>query len=168
MCTSWFTRPWPSWKSELLEPFFPGTETDTGTAGTSFQEPKPEPCFSAKTLLKCWETLSTEELLEPKTGTAQLRKANTWSNKMGLGGWQKSGFPKGWFWRMCPRNENRNEGTFGSSPGTKTGTKARLHVPPEQTPKRGHVRQNHPFTKPPFCLPVNGHNHHGNTNTCTD
>ena len=29
------------------------------------------------------------------------------------------GFPKGWFWRMFPRNENRNEGTFGCSPGTK-------------------------------------------------
>ena len=30
----------------------------------------------------------------------------------------KGGFPKGWFWRMFPRNGNWNEGTFGCSPGT--------------------------------------------------
>ena len=47
---------------------------------------------------------------------------------------------------MFPRNENRNEGTFGCSPGTITGTMVCSHVPPE----RGHIRQNHPFTKPPF------------------
>ena len=28
-------------------------------------------------------------------------------------------------------------------------------VPPERKPERGYVRQNHPFTKPPFYLPVN-------------
>ena len=28
-----------------------------------------------------------------------------------LKGW----FPKGWFWRMFPRNENRNEGTFAKT-----------------------------------------------------
>ena len=27
-------------------------------------------------------------------------------------------------------------------------------VPPERKSERGHVRQNHPFTKPPFYLPV--------------
>ena len=27
-------------------------------------------------------------------------------------GFAKGWFPKGWFWRMFPRNENRNEGTF--------------------------------------------------------
>ena len=27
-------------------------------------------------------------------------------------------------------------------------------VPPERKPERGHVRQNHPFTKPPLYLPV--------------
>ena len=31
---------------------------------------------------------------------------------------------------MFPRNENRNEGTFGCSPGTRIGTRARSHVPP--------------------------------------
>ena len=71
---------------------------------------------------------------------------------------KKGGFPKGWFWRMFPRNENWNEGTFGSSPpigcspGTKTGTRARSHVPPERKPERGHIRQNHLFGKPPFWL----------------
>ena len=43
------------------------------------------------------------------------------------GGFAKGWFPKGWFWRMFPRNEK---------------------------PERGYVRQNHPFTKPPFYLPV--------------
>ena len=56
--------------------------------------------------------------------------------------WHKGGFPKGWFWRMFSRNENRNEGAFGCSPGTRK-------------PERGYVRmfpQNEnrnegPFTK---------------------
>ena len=48
-------------------------------------------------------------------------------------GLTKGWFPKGWFWRMFPRNENpergyirmqQNEGAFGCSPGTKTGTRA--------------------------------------------
>ena len=33
--------------------------------------------------------------------------------------------PKRGYIRMFPRNENRNEGTFACSPGTKTGTRAR-------------------------------------------
>ena len=49
-----------------------------------------------------------------------------------FGGWQLGGFPKGWFRRMFPRNENRNEGTFGCSTGTKTGTRVRSHAPPER------------------------------------
>ena len=40
--------------------------------------------------------------------------------------------------RMFPWNEDRNEGMFACSP--------------ELKPERGHVRQNHPFTKPPFYL----------------
>ena len=69
----------------------------------------------------------------------------------------KGWFPKGWVWRMFSRNENQNEGpgTFGCSPGTKTGTRVRSHVPPERKPERGHVCHNHPFAKPPFYLPVN-------------
>ena len=67
-----------------------------------------------------------------------------------LGVWHKGGFPKGWFWRMFPRNE----GTFGRSPRTKTGTRVHSDVPPERKPERVYIRQNHPFTKPPFCLPV--------------
>ena len=62
--------------------------------------------------------------------------------------------PERGYIRMFPRNENRNEGTFGCSPRTKTGTRVRSHVPSERKPERGHIRQNHPFTKPPFCLPV--------------
>ena len=41
---------------------------------------------------------------------------------------------------MFPRNENRNEGMFA--------------FPPSRKPERGYIRQNHPFTKPLFCLPV--------------
>ena len=68
----------------------------------------------------------------------------------------KGWFPKGWFWQIFPRNENRNEGTFGCSAGTKTGTRVRSHVPPERKRDRGHVHQNHPFAKPPFYLPMTG------------
>ena len=50
-----------------------------------------------------------------------------------------------------PPNENRNEGTFGCSPRTKTGTRVRSHVPLERKPERGYVR------KPPSYLPVISH-----------
>ena len=30
-------------------------------------------------------------------------------------GFAKGWFPKGWFWRMFPRNENQNEGTFAKT-----------------------------------------------------
>ena len=83
------------------------------------------------------------------------------------GVFQKGAFPKGWFWRMFPRNENQNEGTFGWSPGTKTGTRSYegtfkgwfskrvvlADVPPERKPEPGHIRQNHPFTKLPYLSP---------------
>ena len=36
--------------------------------------------------------------------------------------------------------------------GTKTGTRVRSHVAPERKQERGHIGQNHPFAKPPFCL----------------
>ena len=41
------------------------------------------------------------------------------------------GLTKGSFSTDLPWNENWNEGTFGCSPGTKTGTRVRSHVPPE-------------------------------------
>ena len=70
-----------------------------------------------------------------------------------IGGSQKGGFPKGWFWRMFRRhekpergyvrmfrrnenwkegtlNENRKEGTFACSCGTKTGMRAHSPKPP--------------------------------------
>ena len=46
-------------------------------------------------------------------------------------GLTKAWFPKGWFWRMFPRNE--------------TGTRVHADVPPERRLERGHIRQNHPF-----------------------
>ena len=95
---------------------------------------------------------------------------NSWTiNRGNLKGW----FPKGWFWRMSPRNENRNEGTFAKTTLLETAPLSpndpfwwepkrvvskrvvSADVPPERKPERGYVRQNHPFTKPPFYLPVN-------------
>ena len=87
-------------------------------------------------------------------------------------GFAKGWFPKGWFWRMFPRNENRNEGTVAKTTLLETallspsdalfGVDKRVvskrvvsaDVPQERKPERGYVRQNHPFTKPPFYLPV--------------
>ena len=49
--------------------------------------------------------------------------------------------------------KNRNEGTFGCSRGTKNRNEATFGCSPvPKKPERGHIRQNHPFTKPPFCL----------------
>ena len=68
---------------------------------------------------------------------------------------------------MFPRNENRNEGTFAKTALLETALLSpsdsflvvskrvvSADVPPERKPERGYVRQNHPFTKPPFYLPV--------------
>ena len=55
---------------------------------------------------------------------------------------------------VLPERKFRNEGTFGCSPGTKTATRVNSHVPRERKPERGYIRQNRPFTKPPFYLPV--------------
>ena len=75
-----------------------------------------------------WKTSAAPTL---RQGKMLLRQGKIWRSKpfffwRNLKGW----FPKGWFWRMFPRNENRNEGTFGCSPGTKTGTRVRLPKPP--------------------------------------
>ena len=85
-----------------------------------------------------------------------------------FGGSQKGGFQTGGFWRMFPQNENRNEGTFAKTTLLRNRpfisqwaclvlTKGWFSagVPPERKPERGDVRQNHPFTKPPYYLPVN-------------
>ena len=66
----------------------------------------------------------------------------------------------GWAWsslkiRGFPKRVVFQKGGLGGcSPGRKTGTRVRSHVPPERKPERGYIRQNHPFTKPRFCLPV--------------
>ena len=70
------------------------------------------------------------------------------------------------FVRGLPKGGFQKGGFGGCSPGTKTGTRVHSDVPPERTPERGyipmflrnekpvrgHVRQNHPFTKPSFCF----------------
>ena len=50
-------------------------------------------------------------------GSASKCKEIAKSKNRGL---TKGWFPKGWVWRMFPRNENRNEGTFGRSPERKS------------------------------------------------
>ena len=64
------TEPEP--ETETVGTVFPGTGGRTGTAGTVFQEPKPEPepSLSDKPLLKHRETTSPQEPSEPKTRTA--------------------------------------------------------------------------------------------------
>ena len=49
-----------------------------------------------------------------------------------------------------PIKRSMKRGYIQCSPATKIGTRARSHVPPERKPERGYIRQNHPFTKPPF------------------
>ena len=93
-------------------------------------------------------------------------------NRLSLfGGSQKGGFQKGGFGGCSPGTKT---GTRVHSPKppfwkppfylpmTLFGVDKRVvskrvvsaDVPPERKPERGYVRQNHPFTKPPFCLPV--------------
>ena len=85
---------------------------------------------------------------------------------------KKGLFPKGWFWRMFPRNENRNDGAFAKTTLLRNRPFISQWAPfwcwqkgyfqkggfggcsPERKPERGYVRQNHPFAKPPFYLPV--------------
>ena len=58
------------------------------------------------------------------------------------------------FWGVAKTVVFEKGGSGRCSPGTKTGMRVHSHVPLERKPERGYVRQNHPFTKPPFCLPV--------------
>ena len=89
-----------------------------------------------------------------------------------FGGSQKGGFQKGGFGGCSPGTKT---GTRVRSPKppfwkppfslpmTLFGVDKRVvskrvvsaDVPPERKPERGYVRQNHPFTKPPFYLPGN-------------
>ena len=49
-------------------------------------------------------------------------------------------------------NKQRKEGTFGCSPAPKDGTKVHSDFLRYQRPERGHICQNRPFTKLPFCF----------------
>ena len=86
----------------------------------------------------------SESLLKSLLRTPFLRTS--------LGGSQKGWFPKGWFWRMFPSTKKPNEGTFGCSPAPKNGTKVHSDVSRYRKMERGYIRQNHPFTKLPFCF----------------
>ena len=71
-----------------------------------------------------------------------------------FGGTQKGGFQKGGFGGCSPGTKTGTRVRSDVPPERKTGTRVRSHVPPERRPEQGHIRQNHPFTKPPFYLPV--------------
>ena len=62
----------------------------------------------------------------------------------------KGWFPKGWFWRIFPGTKTGTRVHSDVPLECTTGTRVRSHVPPERKPERGHIRQNHPFTNPPF------------------
>ena len=66
-----------------------------------------------------------------------------------LRGFAKGLFPRGWFWRMFPEDQKPERGYKNGTKNRNEGTKNRTTV---QTQERGCIRQNHPFTKPPFCF----------------
>ena len=63
-----------------------------------------------------------------------------------------SAFPdKRWFWQMFPFTKISSKQSFPAVLPWKK--KAMIFdIPGPQRPERGHIRQNHPFTKPPICL----------------
>ena len=82
--------------------------------------------------------------------------------------------PKGWFRRMFPGTKTGTRARSPKPPFYETalylpvslfGVDKRVvskrvvsaDVPLEQKPERGHVRQNHPFSKPHLYLPVKSH-----------
>ena len=85
------------------------------------------------------------ECLELKEGKSAMNGAE-------FRGFAKGWFPEGWVSRMFPGTKNRNEGTFGCSPGTKNRNKGTFGCSRYQKPERGYIRENHPFSKPPFCF----------------
>ena len=57
---------------------------------------------------------------ERKSERGYVRQNHPFGNRPFISQWPfsvltKGWFPKGWFWRMFPRNENRNEGTFAKT-----------------------------------------------------
>ena len=70
-----------------------------------------------------------------------------------FGGSQKGGFQKGGF-GGCSCTKNWNEGTFACSPGMKTGTRVRSHVPQEQKPETRVHSPKPPFYETALYLPV--------------
>ena len=60
---------------------------------------------------------------------------------------------QGWFWRMFPGSPTT--GTKGYKKGDGPPKPEQVYKKQErryQKPDQGHIRQNHPFTKPPVCL----------------
>ena len=70
-------------------------------------------------------------------------------------GTQKGGFQKAGFGRCSAGPKTRTRVRSDVPPERTTGTRVGSHVPLERKPERGHIRQNHPFMKPPFYLPSN-------------
>ena len=58
--------------------------------------------------------LESSKLLWPKFLPLSFYRHRVWLDEE-VRGFAKGWFPKGWFWRMFPRNENRNEGTFAKT-----------------------------------------------------
>ena len=71
-----------------------------------------------------------------------------------FGGFAKGWFPKGRFWRMFHSTQKPEQGYIRMFPGTKNRNKGAFGCSPAPKPERGHIRQNHPFTKPALLFPL--------------
>ena len=97
----------------------------------------------------------SDKSCDDKTGIGKPQaRLKTNPHRVTLGGTQKDDLPKGGFGGCSPGTNTGTRVRSDVPPEQKIGTRVRSHVPPERKPERGHIRQNHPFTKLPFYLPV--------------
>ena len=122
---------------------------------TCFQSPSPLPSFSSRKTTRRVSKWGFQTVVRVLSGDQiplppfNLNFALFFTSfRRNPKGW----FPKGWFWRMFPRNENRNEGTFGCSPGTKNRNEGTFACSPgtknqnEGTFAKTTLLRNRPFT----------------------
>ena len=69
-------------------------------------------------------------------------------------GFAKGWFPKGWFWQMFPCTAISSKKSKKSFPAVLSWQKKAVifDFPAPPKPEQDHIRQNRPFTKPPFCF----------------
>ena len=62
-----------------------------------------------------WGSWSQTKVHKPQIASIDTLVSEPLTPLSSYRGFAKGWFPKGWFWRMFPRNENRNEGTFAKT-----------------------------------------------------